>query len=222
MFPGAGVSTGAREPLSTPVSAHVLRPHMKRKTEGGGDGRGRLLVRGLSDLSQVSSALSALACMATHTYWAGKSPPGSSAARTQRRVNRPLPYNPATHGGAGRTGLRRRPEQQTQHAGERRPRDAADAGGRGTRRTHAPLGSTLGSLAVGELRGDSWRFVEILEPRSTLASLAVGRWRRAGSATSLVRQSGVHNRTPPVSQPMSSPSALVRRIPTGMARHLTR
>ena len=96
--------------------------------------------------------------MATHTYWAGKSPPGSSAARTQRRVNRPLPYNPATHGGAGRTGLRRRPEQQTQHAGERRPRDAADAGGRGTRRTHAPLGSTLGSLAVGELRGDSWRF----------------------------------------------------------------
>ena len=96
--------------------------------------------------------------MATHTYWAGKSPPGSSAARTQRRVNRPLPYNPATHGGAGRTGLRRRPEQQTQHAGERRPRDAADAGGRGTRCTHAPLGSTLGSLAVGELRGDSWRF----------------------------------------------------------------
>ena len=96
--------------------------------------------------------------MATHTYWAGKSPPGSSAARTQRRVNRPLPYNPATHGGAGRTGLRRRPEQQTQHAGERRPRDAADAGGRRTRRTHAPLGSTLGSLAVGELRGDSWRF----------------------------------------------------------------
>ena len=116
---------------------------------------------------------------------------GRSRITTPRRTRR----------GAGRTGLRRRPEQQTQHAGERQPRDAADAGGRGTRRTHAPLGSTLGSLAVGELRGDSWRFVEILEPRSTLASLAVGRWRRAGSATSLVRQSGVHKRWNPTRQP---------------------
>ena len=143
----------AREPLT------LLCPQTSLETKDRWPGRGRILVRGLSDHHRFRPPSPLL-----HVWRPTRTGPESLPRD-------PLPLAPSavltgrsritprrTRRGAGRTGLRRRPEQQTQHAGERRPRDAADAGGRGTRRTHAPLGSTLGSLAVGELRGDSWRF----------------------------------------------------------------
>ena len=90
--------------------------------------------------------------MATHTYWAGTSPPGSSAARTQRRVNRPLPYNPATH--PARRGPDRPPNSRL---------STQASAGRGTRLMRADAGPAAPTLrsAQRSVRSRWASFVEI-------------------------------------------------------------
>ena len=143
-----------RSALRSPLSPQTSHETKDRR------GRGRLLVRGLSDHHRFRPPSPLL-----HVWRPTRTGPESlprdplplapSAALIGR--SRITPRRTAARAGPA-SGAAPNSRLSTQASAGRGTRLMRHAGGRGTRRTHAPLGSTLGSLAVGELRGDSWRF----------------------------------------------------------------